>query len=116
MTTEETTVELGMTCADCGHPLVLTDDGDHMVLCVHCPAAPGEGATPVDAADDWLAKHPAPRFLPSSIAYFTPPKHPWVIECGGFPFLSLTAAEAYSATTHEPIYCRLATEKKAANQ
>jgi ssDNA-binding Zn-finger/Zn-ribbon topoisomerase 1 len=113
----EECVTLDMTCADCGTELVLVEGGEHWVMCPHCPEAePAKGATPADAADGWLEKHPAPVFLPSSIAYFVPPKHPWVIEVGGYPFQSLTAAEAYARTTGETIYCRLATaEQKAVN-
>jgi hypothetical protein len=111
-------VALDMSCAVCGTNMRLWD-GAHgnLVECPQCSGDPGMGATPADAADDWLDKHPAPPFLPSSIAYFVPPKHPWIIEVGGYPFQSLTAAEAYARTTGETIYCRLATsEQKAANQ
>ena len=66
-----------------------------------------------DTVDEWLAKQPAPPFVPSSLRHFVVPSHPWVIEVDGFPFPSLTAAEIYVDKAkrrgeHPIIHCRLA--------
>ena len=50
---------------------------------------------PEDTVDEWLAKQPAPPFVPLSLKHFVVPSHPWVIEVDGFPFPSLGAAEVY---------------------
>ncbi len=73
--------------------------------------------TDEDTVDEWLAKQPAPPFVPSTLRNFVVPKLPWTIECDGFPFPSLTAAEIYADKAkargeHTVIHCRLALKKE----
>jgi len=108
---ESEAVTLAMTCADCGYPMML---GDGAVFCPHCGDA-AEGETPADAVNDWLDKHPAPSFLPTTIHDFIVPKHPDLrIEVGGIPFESLSAAEQYVSEQSGwlEIHCYTATSTK----
>lgn len=99
-------VALATQCGMCGAQLELAEGGrEHLVQCPVCDAEPGEGSTQA-----------APVYLPSDEAAFVVPKHPWVVEVDGFPFASLTEAEAYAQKCGQPIYCRLGSSQKAANQ
>jgi len=113
---ESEAVTLAMTCADCGYEMML-DDGT-----VFCPACGevGKGETAADAVTDWLDKHPAPAFLPTTIHDFIVPKHPDLrIEVNGVPFASLADAEAFTRAQGDfealTIHCYTAT-KKAVSQ
>lgn len=111
------TVPLGVECPTCNHKLELAEGGrEHLVQCPVCDAEPGEGSTPADALQSWYAKQPEARYLPSELANFVLPRHPWVVEVDGYPFATLTLAEEYAKRTGHPIMCRLASSQKAANQ
>lgn len=87
---------LDITCADCGYPLVLAEGEQHLIICTHCPAETAFGETPSDAVSDWLAKHPAPVYVPTSLHDFIVPKHEHLrIEVAGMPFHSLADAEKF---------------------
>lgn len=71
---------------------------------------------PEDTVEEWLAKQPAPPFVPLALKHFVVPSHPWVIEVDGFPFPSLATAEFYAQHAiargeHPVIYCRLDRKK-----
>lgn len=110
-------VKLEAVCDRCGLNLFLEEGSrGHLIGCVECDVDAGQGDTPADALENWYQNNPPPRPLPSPIANDVVPRHPWLIECDGYPFNSLSEAETHSASSGSPIYCRLASSQKAANQ
>ena len=117
MNTEYANVtQLGAPCSRCGSLLQLVEGADNVVECPECPAESGDGATVADALEGFFAHNPPPAIVAVTAALDVVPRHPWVIECNGFPFNTLTEAETYASTHgHHPIYCRLGSSQKAAN-
>lgn len=110
-------VKLDATCDRCGGHLFLEEGTrGHLIGCVECDRDAGAGDTPADALESWYQRNPPPRPLPSPLATVVVPSHPWLIECGGYPFNTLSEAETYAEATGSPIYCRLPSSQKAANQ
>lgn len=117
LTTEYPNVtRLGSPCPCCGSLLQLVEGADNTVECPLCPSPEGRSeATVADALEDFYSHNPPAAVLAVTGLLDTAPRHPWVIECDGFPFGSLTEAEQYSANHGlTPIYCRLASSQKAA--
>ena len=118
MNTESANVtRLGSPCSACGALLVLVEGADNVVECPDCPAESADGATVADALEGFYSHNPPPAVVAVTAALDIVPRHPWVIECNGFPFNTLTEAETYSATHGDgaAIFCRLGSSQKAAN-
>ncbi len=112
----ETAIALDMTCHECGYPLYLDEERDHTIQCLHCPLEPAEGATPADAVSEWLEKHPAPLYVPTTLYDFIVPKHDGLrIEINGMPFASLSDAESFARAQDDfealTIHCYTANQK-----
>jgi hypothetical protein len=114
----DNTVPLDAYCLACQSRLVLADGGrDHLVMCPLCDCQDGEGATPADALENWHQKHMPPPPVLTELASFVVPRQPsWVLTVDGYPFTSLGDAEEFARGKQAPIYCRLASSQKAANQ
>jgi hypothetical protein len=109
-------VKLDAVCDRCGLHLELIEGSEcHLIGCVACDADAGQGATPADALEHWYQNNPVAVQL-SPLASFVPERQPWFIECDGYPFNTLSEAEAYANGTGAAIFCRLTRNQKAANQ
>lgn len=103
--------KLGTPCSRCGALLELLECEDQMVACPSCPDEPAEGATVADALDAWQWDRPAPVRLGPLASVHVLRRTPWVIECDGLTFDTLTDAENYNQDAlnggPHPIFCRL---------